>query len=162
MLVFRNDLDRISGLGYFGVFVVNMVASGTFFLPVPGLAAAFAAGGIWNPIAVGLAGALGSTIGELSGYLAGASSQSAIGSRLRQSRWYNKLQGWIERSGTLTLFIFAAVPNPLFDVAGFIAGSLKYHVGRFLFACGAGKAIKYVVVALAGYWGADVVLGWFS
>lgn len=64
--------------GYTGAFIVNLVGSAAVVVPVPGLFAVCAAAtpefGL-NFLLLALAGAAGSTIGELSGYLAGYGSQ---------------------------------------------------------------------------------------
>ena len=68
--------DRLAGLGaygYPGLFLLNLLASATLILPAPGLALALAAGATLNPYLVGLAVGSGSTLGELTGYIAGAS-----------------------------------------------------------------------------------------
>ena len=64
-LLFGHHLQALHTVGYFGIFLTNVVASGTIILPVPGLAAAFVAGGLWNPMLVALAGATGSALGEI-------------------------------------------------------------------------------------------------
>ncbi len=141
--------DRLSGLGaygYPGLFLLNILASATLILPAPGLALAFGAGVSLNPWLVGLAVGLGSTFGELTGYLAGFSGQGAVENR----DLYNRLRGWMERYGLWVLFVLGLIPNPLFDVAGIIAGAMKIPVWKFLAATGAGKVLKATLVAYAG------------
>ena len=55
-LLFRHHVQDLNDLGYLGVFLGNLMASGTVILPVPGLAAAFAAAALWNPLLVALTG----------------------------------------------------------------------------------------------------------
>jgi hypothetical protein len=50
----------------------------------------------------------------------------------------------------LTLFLLAAVPNPLFDVAGLTAGSVGYSPWRYWLAVMLGKSIVYTALALGG------------
>jgi membrane protein YqaA with SNARE-associated domain len=47
------------------------------------------------------------------------------------------------------LFLLAAIPNPLFDVAGVAAGALRYPVWGFLVAVLVGKLVKFVAVVYA-------------
>ena len=161
-LVFWRELEDLHTVGVAGIFAVNAVSSGTFVLPVPGLAAVIVGGTLWNPLLVALAGGTGSAIGEMTGYLAGMGLYGAIGGALSRNRWYAWIRGWTERRGMVTIFLFAAVPNPLFDVAGFAAGSMRYPVGRFLAACWLGKMVKYGVVTYASYWGASAVRIWLG
>jgi membrane protein YqaA with SNARE-associated domain len=44
----------------------------------------------------------------------------------------------------------AAIPNPLFDLAGLASGSLRYPLWRFLGVAFLGKLVKYTVVSLLG------------
>ena len=92
-----------------------------------------------------LAGAVGSTIGELTGYLAGYGSQGIV----QKSRYYSRISNWVARRGGFALFVLAAVPNPLFDIGGIAAGSLGYPISRFLLWVGIGKLVKFLVFAYA-------------
>ena len=166
VFVFRNDLEDLHTLGYAGIFVANVVGSGSFILPVPGIATVIIGATIWSPLLVALAGGTGSTIGELAAYLAGVGSYGAVRRVAGRSRWYvtwySRLRGWIEARGMITIFIFAATPNPFFDIAGFAAGSMRYPLSRFTAACWLGKMVKYGVVSYAAFWGADMIYGWFE
>jgi len=90
-----------------------------------------------------MSGAIGSTIGEFTGYLAGYGSQGVI----QKSRFYDRVHGWVVRRGGFALFTLALIPNPLFDIGGIAAGSLGYPLSRFFLWVGLGKLIKYLIVA---------------
>ena len=166
VLIFRNDLEDLHTIGYAGIFIANVVGSGSFVLPVPGIATVILGATLWNPLLVTLAGASGSTVGEIAAYLAGVGSYGAVRRIVGRNRWYVKwytrIRGWIEARGMITIFIFAAIPNPFFDVAGFAAGSMRYPLSRFVAACWLGKMVKYAVVTYAAFWGADMIYGWFE
>jgi len=172
VIIFRNDFDKLrtieglEPLGYTGILIANVIGSGSFILPVPGIATVIIGATIWNPFLVALAGGTGSTIGELAAYLAGAGSYGAVRRVAGRSRWYvtwyARLRSWIEARGMITIFIFAATPNPFFDIAGFAAGSMRYPINRFTAACWLGKMVKYAVVSYAAFWGADMFYGWFE
>lgn len=133
--------------GYLGIFLINVVGSGSVFFPVPGLAAAFVGGGVsLNALGVTLAGAAGSTIGEMTGYLAGYGGQVL----LKRNKHYARVEEWMCRYGDATVFVMAAIPNPLFDLAGLAAGSLRFPVWRFLLAAFLGKVVKFAVFTLIG------------
>jgi len=117
--------NSLGDLGYFGVFLIMFVTSATVILPAPGLLAVFAAGSAYNPILVGIFGGLGSALGELSGYLLGFGSSELAGEK---NQAYNKVRGWMNSNGFITIFVFSVIPNPLFDLAGIAAGSLKYSL----------------------------------
>ena len=133
-------------VGYTGVFLINLIGSASVVVPVPGLAAACAAAapdaGL-NIIYIGLLGAVGATVGELTGYMAGYGGQSFV----QKSRFYGRVSGWVTRRGAVALFTLALVPNPVFDIAGIAAGSLGYPLSRFLLWVFLGKIIKFITVA---------------
>ncbi len=161
LLVPKSFYASLTGLGalgevgvYLAVFLMTMLSSATIFFPSPSLAAAWIAGGLpgSSPILVGLAAGLGAAVGELSGYLAGYGG-SALASK---SRHYERVRSFVERYGIAAVFVFAVIPNPLFDMAGLAAGATRMKPWRFLLACFAGKAVRFAVIAYLGRWGADL------
>jgi membrane protein YqaA with SNARE-associated domain len=137
----------LQGYGYVGIFIINVIGSASLFFPVPGLAVAFVGGGVdLNPLLVALFGAAGSTLGETTGYLAGWGGQMVM----EKSKRYAQVEGWMRRYGDITVFVMAAIPNPLFDLAGLASGSLRFPLWRFLVFAFLGKIVKYTVVSLLG------------
>jgi uncharacterized membrane protein YdjX (TVP38/TMEM64 family) len=57
------------------------------------------------------------------------------------------LTRWIATRGPLIVFVLAAIPNPVFDLAGIAAGVVRMPVAVYFLAAAAGKIIKNVVVA---------------
>ena len=109
--------DRLVGYeryGYLGLFLVNLMGSGSIILPVPALLAVYFGGSLWNPILVGLSSAIGSALGELSGYLAGFSGQGLVENRAM----YLRFENWMRRNGFLTIFILSLIPNPPLRLGG--------------------------------------------
>ena len=138
---------EVESLGYVGIFLVNVLGSASLFFPVPGLAVAFVGGGLpLIPWLVALSGALGSTIGEITGYLAGYGGAVIV----EKSKRYLQVENWMRRYGDITVFVMAAIPNPLFDLAGLASGSLKFPLWRFLAAAFLGKIVKYSIVTFLG------------
>jgi membrane protein YqaA with SNARE-associated domain len=150
---FRDRLQELRQYGYVAVFVVGLVSNATLILPVPGLAVSSVMGGVFNPWIVGLVGGLGQALGELTGYMAGYSGQTLVDG----NPTYDRLTRWMQRYGALTIFVLALVPNPLFDLGGMAAGTLRFPLWRFLVSCAAGKVIKNILFALAGYYGIGAV-----
>ena len=149
----RLDVEQV---GYAGLFGISLLASGSIILPVPGLAAlciAVAPAMGLNPLAAGVVSALGQSLGEMTGYLAGATGAGLA----RRSRYYPRVRDWVRRRGIVVLFVLAVVPNPAFDLAGLAAGSLRYPVRRFLVVVFAGKLVKSVAVAYGCFYGAEWV-----
>ena len=134
--------------GYVGAFVISLVASATIILPAPGIAVVIAMGTALDPVLLGIVAGLGSAVGELSGYVAGASGRALIPNHQRAQ--FERLHRLTDRYGLLLLLVLAAIPFPLFDFAGIIAGMLKMPLPSFLVTVAAGKSVKYIVMILLG------------
>ena len=158
VLLFGRRIEDLKGLGLLGAFTANLLGSGTFVLPVPGVLVTLFLATAYNPLFVGVASAAGSTLGELSGYLAGMGAGPAV----ERFGFMRRVESWMHRSGALVILVFAFIPNPLFDFVGFAAGSMDYPVRRFLFFCGFGKTLKFLTIAYAGHYGLQAVIDFFS
>ncbi len=158
IFVFRDHVSDLEEYGYLGAFLVALITGATIILPVPGIAVIFALGAIYNPVLIGLAAGAGSALGELSGYMAGYSGQTIF----ENSRYYRRLEGWMKRRGSIVIFILAFVPNPFFDVAGAIAGALRFPLWKFLLVCFLGKTPRNMLVAFAGAYTLEWVLDLFE
>jgi uncharacterized membrane protein YdjX (TVP38/TMEM64 family) len=150
-------LEQYAGVCLLTVFLVFLVANLMLFVPLPiGMTVLITAALLWNPALVGLAAALGASLGELSGYFAGLLGRNVI---MPESflcsisdKFCNvRLGQYVQRYGPLAIGILAAQPVLPFDVGGIIAGTTKMRLPRFFVALLFGKIIKYVIVAyLAG------------
>ncbi len=141
--------DRIPNLqayGLPGIFFLSLLTNATLILPVPGVVITSTMSAIFHPFLVALAAGTGAAIGELTGYLAGFSGQIVIENRPRFSR----LVEWMKKYGGWTILVLSIIPNPAFDMAGIVAGALKYPVHKFLSWCWLGKVIKMLMFAYAG------------
>lgn len=146
IIYFRNDLASLQGYGIFGIFLISILGNATVVIPAPVILSAFIGGSVYNPILVGLVVALGATIGELTGFMAGIGGQVAI----TNHKHFRKIEKWMTKSGFLTIFILAVIPNPLFDLAGIFAGATNYSIKKFLLATFLGKSVKFLTIALLG------------
>jgi len=147
-------IDELKSYGYLGVFLISLVLNATVILPA-GNFVIIATLGAALPSAtlVGLAGGVGATIGEITGYMAGYSGRAMVPRR----EMYARLEGWVKKWGVLTIFILSLVPF-FFDLAGIAAGALRLPLWKFLLACWLGRTILYIVIALAGALGWEAVL----
>jgi membrane protein YqaA with SNARE-associated domain len=150
---FRDRVQELKQYGYMAVFLVGLVSNATLIFPVPGLAVSSVMGGVFNPWVVGIVGGVGQAMGELTGYMAGYSGQTLVDG----NPTYDRLMHWMERYGMLTVFVMAIIPNPVFDLGGIAAGTLRFPVWKFLVSCAAGKVVKNIVFALAGYYGIETL-----
>ena len=146
LISIRDQIKQLGSYGYPGIFLVSILANATIIVPIPGILLTSAMGAVFNPFWVAVAAGLGSALGELSGYLAGFSGQPII----ENVKLYERLTNWMKKYGDITILVLAFIPNPLFDVAGMIAGALKMNPGKFLFYCAIGKILKMMVFAYTG------------
>lgn len=151
---FRAHLQELAGYGYAAIFLVGLVSNATLILPIPGLAVSSLMGGVFNPWIIGLVAGLGQALGEISGYMVGYSGQALVD----RGPPYERIATWMRRHGALTIFVLALIPNPVFDLGGMAAGAFRFPVWKFLTACAAGKVIKNIAFALAGYFGIETIL----
>ena len=142
-----------------------------------------------GPVYVGLVSGLGEAIGGITVYLAGAGVET-IWSRLRSKEhtlehkqgrsydivrpvqsqfwskgeaFYNRLADWVGGGGgSWVVFIVSAMVISPFYFAGLAAGSLRMGLLRFFLISWAGKTVRYLTVAFAGYGGLYVLLRWIG
>jgi membrane protein DedA with SNARE-associated domain len=150
-------LAKYWGLKYLAIFLISLAASATLIIPIPGLAITSVIGAIsispWDPLFIGIASGIGASIGESTGYLLGYSGRMAI----PDTKSYERVVGWMSKWGTLTIFLLALLPNPLFDLAGIAAGVLKYPIWKFILVGAAGRLPKHILFAYLGYWGIHIM-----
>ena len=146
IFAFRDRFAEWAAVGFSGIFVVSLLSSATIILPAPSLALVFAMGSALPWPLVGLAAGAGEALGELTGYLAGIGGRAVI----EDQKGYERLAAWMEKRGGITIFVLSVIPNPLFDLAGIAAGTLRYPLWRFLLFAWLGKTIKTSLVAWTG------------
>jgi membrane protein YqaA with SNARE-associated domain len=142
-----------------------------------------------GPVYVGVVAGLGSAVGGLTVYLTGAgvhtiwsrlqNREKALEHRLgldkkvmnplqlkiwlKAKAFYNRLVGWISgRGGSWALFVTSAIVISPFYPAGLAAGSLRMGLVRFFLISLAGKTVRYLYVAYAGYYGLQFVSKWIG
>lgn len=146
LFIFRDQVQELQAFGYPGIFLFSMLTNATILFPLPGVVFTSAMGAVFNPFWVALAAGLGAAFGELSGYLAGVSGQMLF----KNIDKYAQVLKWMRKYGLWTILLLAFIPNPLFDIAGFAAGSLKIPAWKFLLFCAVGKILKMLVFAYLG------------
>ncbi|MDW8064347.1 MAG: VTT domain-containing protein [Anaerolineae bacterium] len=157
-LRYRDRFSEWARFGYPAVFLISALTNATLILPLPGLAVTTLAGGVFNPWIVGVVAGLGQAVGELTGYLAGYGGQTVVDNLPR----YAQLVRWMRRFGPWVIFVLALIPNPVFDVAGIVAGSTRMPLWQFLLPCAAGKILKNLIVAWAGFQSLELLQRWFG
>jgi uncharacterized membrane protein YdjX (TVP38/TMEM64 family) len=146
LLVYRKQIQHLEEYGYPGIFLLSILTNATVLIPLPGVVLTSAMGAVFNPLYVALAAGSGAALGELSGYMAGVGGQVWLDNK----EWYQRLEDWISRYKYWPIIILAFIPNPFFDMAGFIAGASKMPIWKFLLFTWIGKVAKMLMFAYLG------------
>ena len=161
---FGADTSNLKSWGYAGLFLINLVGSASILLPSPAVASVLGGGALLDDFLgipaffwVGLIAGLGEALGEFSGYAAGYGGRIVFENRPE----YKRVRGWMDRHGTVTMFLLSIFPNPLFDLAGVAAGAVRMPIRRFFLAVLAGKVIKDLYLAAIGGLGATILTDLF-
>jgi membrane protein DedA with SNARE-associated domain len=156
--------------GYAGIFLANLAGTGTLFIPVPGVTAAgqaliISSAKVLSPFTVGVVGGAGMAIGEITAYVAGMAGSMVVREESLQAprairSLVARIVHWVDwlmdHYGMPTLFLLAAVPNPLFEVAGLTAGASRFPFWKFMAAVLSGKITRGLLLA---YLGEKVIFG---
>ena len=159
------DLQELRQFGYLGIFLIALVGSASVALPLPGAAVVVGSGQVVDDVigipfflVVGVVAALGETLGELTGYVAGLGGRAVIEHR----SGYRHLEGWMRQHGIATMFVLSVIPNPIFDIGGFVAGAVRMPIWHFLVTVFVGKTIKNTLLAFGGDVGLEALIGSFD
>jgi len=172
IIFFWEDIQKVGGYGYLGAFLVSVFGGATYIAPVPMTPVIFSLGTVLKPsfapflgpVLVGIAAGLGETLGGLTIYMTGYGGGAALANTKHHKiqAVYSRMLRWVEKRGALVLFLLSATLNPFFYPAGLAAGALRFGIKRYFFICLAGKTIKGMTVAFAGYWGLGAILRTFG
>lgn len=147
IFLMRDQIERFKELAYLGAFLVMLLTSATVILPAPGIVFVFALGAQLNPLLVGLASGPGAALGELTGYLAGYGTSAVF----NETPLFRKFSEWVGgRFGLGFIALLAFIPNPIFDMAGLVSGTLGVKWWKFLLATLIGKTTRMILVAYGG------------
>ena len=156
---FSTDISNLKSYGYVGLFLVNLIGAASILLPSPAGASVVGAGALLQDFLgvpaflwVGLVAGMAEAIGEFTGYAAGYGGRLMVEGRPQ----YERIHRWMDRHGTITMFLMSTVPNPLFDIAGLAAGAVRMPMPRFFASVLAGKIIKDTWMAAVGAGGVAV------
>jgi membrane protein YqaA with SNARE-associated domain len=148
------SIEWLASFGYRGIFVLSLI-NGIAPVGGPSQLATFFVASKLNPVAVGLVAGIGGAIGELAGYALGYSFRAAQSEEAE--RKIQRITNWrflrISREHSfIPLFVLASIPNPFFDLASALAGSLRIRFARYFIPVLLGKTARHLVIAYAGYY----------
>ena len=169
VILFWDDIRYLRYYGYLGAFLISVFGGATIIAPIPMTPVVFFLGTVMRPeqapylgpVFVGAAAGIGETIGGISIYMTGYGGGTAAINGIRHGRFqrlFAWVMDWMKRRGSLVLFVLSAVLNPFFYPAAIVAGATRFGLRKYLLICWAGKTIKGISVAAAGYWGLGALL----
>ena len=119
IIFFWDDVQQVGHYGYLGAFIISVFGGATYIAPVPMTPVIFSLGTVLKPsfapflgpVLVGFAAGLGEALGGLTIYMTGYGGGAAIITRHygRLQAIYERLIRWMQRRGSLVLFILSAV-----------------------------------------------------
>jgi len=153
-MVFGSEflIGLANSYGLIGVFLIGFLSSFTLFIPSPAFFAVFLLGSVINPLPLGIAAGLGSAAGELTSYYAGYGVHLAAKKYRKKFLETEKL--FQKYRAPLIIFFFSATPLP-FDIVGIFCGAVRYPLKKFFIATLAGKLVKFLIIAYAGFYGLE-------
>ncbi len=146
--VFQDKLVNLKTWGLLGVFLLNFFSTITLFVPNLSLATVVAGGSVYNPILVAIVATLGGALGDCTSYILGKSGKQIF--IKEEGRFFEFISRIFKEHGVIVLFLFALVPNPIFDALGILAGSLNYSFKKYFLAMLLGRLIRNLILAFVG------------
>lgn len=146
-------IDGVEQWAYAGSFVLALLTNLTLAVPLPYNPVVMQLMvGVDHPWLVALLAAAGSALGESTGWFVGAQGRAVLPSRGRAGAAVALLQRLAARRAPAFwgLVLFSAVPNPVFDVAGLVAGAARLPYLVFLPATFLGRLVRFAVFVLLG------------
>lgn len=146
---FQYRLSHYKSLGIFSIFLLNLISSSTVIIPEPAIVSVIVGGKLYSPFLVGLAAAGGAAIGNMIGYFLGRSGKHIVLNHA-ENKWYIWIRSKFHKYATLLIFIFALIPNPIFDGIAILAGITEYPPVRFFLLMLVARLIRDTILALIG------------
>ena len=140
--------------GYIGVLLISIIGNISVLIPVPFVVIIYAFGSVLNPILLGLAGGVGSTIGEFASYLIGKGGRVILDEK--QKARLDRIEKLMEKHGLLLIFLFGLSPLPD-DILLLPLGMMNYDWRKILVGMFFGKTIMCILVAYAGIYSYETI-----
>lgn len=155
-LCFGQQIRQMQTVGYLGLAAACAVSNSSVLLPTSSTVIVTAAALTLDPALCVLFGGVGSALGEQTAYLCGR--LGAGGAGYGRDGAAPKVVVWLHRHTFLTVFLFALIPLPVFDVVGLAAGAVKVSWPKFALAALLGKMLRYAIVLAGVFWVLPVLL----
>lgn len=147
--------------GYLGIFFISLLGSMSVFVPIPYTIIIFTMGGLlrFEPLWIAIVAGLGSSVGEFSGYLIGASGRKAFSEKNRKK--IDFLMKLFNKFGSAAIFLFALTPLPD-DLLFIPLGVMRYSPIRAFIPAFLGKFLSNLIIAYAGRLSIEIISSIFG
>jgi len=131
------------------------------FVPIPYTIIIFTMGGLlrFEPLWIAIVAGLGSSVGEFSGYLIGASGRKAFSEKNRKK--IDFLMKLFNKFGSAAIFLFALTPLPD-DLLFIPLGVMRYSPIRAFIPAFLGKFLSNLIIAYAGRLSIEIISSIFG
>lgn len=150
----RDMVQKYAEYGYLGVLIISVLGNATLIFPAPSFTVV-AFGAVLNPYLVGILAGCGAAVGEMTGYTLGRGMSpnldegtTVAGLGEKQMQWLRWLRPKFQRWGAIVIFVLAAIPNPIFDMGGILAGIARMPWWKFLLAAALGKTVRFTLLSM--------------
>src|SRR5216683_8384668 len=163
----RALLPLFFSLCLFVVFLVSIVDSSFFPLPIPGITdimIVIMAARHSNWFLLVLADSIGSALGGYFSYQVGQSGGMAFIERRIPARIFKRVCDWMENHAILSVALPAILPPPM-PLSPFVlaAGALRMSRKKFMIAFTASRCLRHITAAWLGtYYGRHIIRIWNS
>ncbi|MEJ5203639.1 MAG: VTT domain-containing protein [Anaerolineales bacterium] len=142
----REQIVALRRYGYIGIWLIEFIANASVLLPIPGSLVTAAMIPLLHSPLLAIISSNAAAVGELTAYMAGLGGSIVV----ENQRWYDRVKKWITKFGGVTIMVLAAIPNPLFDTAGLVAGAARMNMVQFFLWCWLGKFINRTILVFGG------------
>lgn len=147
-IVFRKQIQDMSVFGYISLIVACAISNVSVFLPSSSTLIVVAAASTLNPLLCVFCGGIGTCLGEQSSYICGRIGRMGFDNSFSQNR---KVLEWLKKREFVTIFVFAFVPLPIFDVIGVASGAMRVKWTKYTIAAVLGKTLKFLSAIVGIY-----------
>lgn len=140
-ILFREQIREMAIVGYVGLILACLVSNISILIPSSATVIVLVAATTLNPWFCILCGGLGTALGEQSSYVCGLIGAVGFDASIDRNR---KMLEALRNHAFLTVFLFAFVPLPVFDIAGIAAGATRMNWGKYTLAAVFGKILKFL------------------
>lgn len=155
-LIFREQLREMTVVGYAGLFLACAISNVSVLIPSSATVVVLAAATVLNPWLCILCGGLGTALGEQSSYLCGLVGARGFDADASRTGAVREI---LQKHAFLTVFLFALVPLPVFDIVGLAAGAARVNWVTYTLAAALGKTLKFLFIMVSIFYVVPAILG---